>query len=180
MGKYRVTYACGHPGEVSLFGKLAERERRIEWLEREGRCPACFRAEQDRQGPHFWVRPTQDGVEVVCYQGSYPVRAQLAALGLTFGDVWGPLDRDLLRPPRRGWSRCYHRQVPGDREALQAFEQLANEHGWRFRAGEQRLLRIGEALREGRPDLLPSPAHPDGQTTEAASPEGDRDAQDPE
>lgn len=43
--KYTITYSCGHGGTIELFGKSAERERRIEWLENNGLCPDCYKAE---------------------------------------------------------------------------------------------------------------------------------------
>nr|DAS58929.1 MAG TPA: hypothetical protein [Caudoviricetes sp.] len=47
MAKYDVTYACGHTETVNLYGKTSERERKIEWMENNCVCPACYKA--DRQ-----------------------------------------------------------------------------------------------------------------------------------
>lgn len=33
--KYEVKMSCGHTETIQLFGKIADRERRIEWLERD-------------------------------------------------------------------------------------------------------------------------------------------------
>ena len=41
--KYYVTFSCGHEGEVNLYGKAAERDRRIAWYEKEGICPDYYR-----------------------------------------------------------------------------------------------------------------------------------------
>ena len=49
MGKYDVTFSCGHETTVTLFGKIKEREKRIEWYKEHGLCPDCYskqRAEQ--------------------------------------------------------------------------------------------------------------------------------------
>ena len=43
MAKYDITYSCGHSATIQLYGKTSERERKIEWFEREGLCPACYR-----------------------------------------------------------------------------------------------------------------------------------------
>lgn len=43
--KYTVTYACGHDGVVNLFGKAAERERKLAWLATCD-CVDCRRAKQ--------------------------------------------------------------------------------------------------------------------------------------
>ena len=47
MAKYDVLFSCGHEDVVHLFGKVRERERRIEWYEREGICPRCWREQQE-------------------------------------------------------------------------------------------------------------------------------------
>ncbi len=43
MAKYEVQHSCGHTETISLFGKTADRERKIEWLEREGLCSECYK-----------------------------------------------------------------------------------------------------------------------------------------
>lgn len=42
MAKYDVTYSCGHEERVVLFGPSRERDRKIEWMEREGVCAECW------------------------------------------------------------------------------------------------------------------------------------------
>lgn len=39
--KYEVEMSCGHTETIQLFGKCADRERKIEWLERYGLCEEC-------------------------------------------------------------------------------------------------------------------------------------------
>lgn len=41
--KYDVNYSCGHSGEVDLGGKCKDRERMLEWYERCGLCPECYK-----------------------------------------------------------------------------------------------------------------------------------------
>lgn len=41
MGKYYIEYSCGHSGEVTFFGKIEDREKRIKYLEEYGECPSC-------------------------------------------------------------------------------------------------------------------------------------------
>lgn len=43
MAKYTVTYSCGHEGVVELFGKVAEREKKIAYFERSGLCCECYK-----------------------------------------------------------------------------------------------------------------------------------------
>ena len=47
--KYYVTFSCGHEGEVNLYGKAAERDRRIAWYEKEGICPDCYRKMKEEE-----------------------------------------------------------------------------------------------------------------------------------
>lgn len=42
MGKYDVTFSCGHEATVTLFGKIKDREKRIEWYKDHGVCPECY------------------------------------------------------------------------------------------------------------------------------------------
>ena len=41
MGKYNVTFKCGHEQEVELFGKMTEREKRIKYYEESCLCNEC-------------------------------------------------------------------------------------------------------------------------------------------
>lgn len=45
MAKYKITYACGHIAEVQLYGKEAEREKKIKWYSTIN-CPVCEAREQ--------------------------------------------------------------------------------------------------------------------------------------
>lgn len=49
MAKYDVTFSCGHTGTVELFGKSADRERRITYFEKYGECPACYKARKAQE-----------------------------------------------------------------------------------------------------------------------------------
>lgn len=50
--KYDVKFSCGHEGVIELYGKQAERERKIYSAERYGCCPECEarkRAEENKK-----------------------------------------------------------------------------------------------------------------------------------
>lgn len=49
MAKYSVNYICGHTGSVELVGKVADRNSKIEWMERECVCPACYAKQQQEK-----------------------------------------------------------------------------------------------------------------------------------
>ena len=45
MAKYSVKYACGHEGEVELYGPHKERETKMAWMETVD-CPDCYAAKK--------------------------------------------------------------------------------------------------------------------------------------
>lgn len=46
MAKYDVTYKCGHTATVQLYGKSADRDKKIAQLENQI-CPDCYKAQRD-------------------------------------------------------------------------------------------------------------------------------------
>jgi len=63
MGKYGVDYSCGHHGTVELFGKVSEREKRVEWMER-GVCPECFRKQKEEEKRIANEQAAKDNAEI--------------------------------------------------------------------------------------------------------------------
>lgn len=47
--KKTVTYSCGHEGQIELFGKGSERERKIAWYENQCLCHECYKAEKEEE-----------------------------------------------------------------------------------------------------------------------------------
>jgi len=47
MGKYNVTHTCGHEQTHQLVGKIADRDRKIAWLETTT-CGECHKTQQTR------------------------------------------------------------------------------------------------------------------------------------
>ena len=45
MAKYKIIYACGHTAEVQLYGKEADRQKKIAWYATID-CPDCDAREQ--------------------------------------------------------------------------------------------------------------------------------------
>lgn len=43
MVRHAITYTCGHPGELSLFGSARSREYAVQAAEK-GLCPKCYEA----------------------------------------------------------------------------------------------------------------------------------------
>lgn len=49
MAWYNVTYKCGHEGQVQLYGKTKDRERKLEWMSNNVLCDDCQKTEFARQ-----------------------------------------------------------------------------------------------------------------------------------
>ena len=49
MAKYDVRFSCGHVATICLYGKEADRQRKIAWYERDGLCPDCYRKQQEEE-----------------------------------------------------------------------------------------------------------------------------------
>lgn len=90
--KYTITYSCGHEGTIELFGKGSERQRKIDYMERCGLCPECYkekmRAEAAKQPLVYTlsVLPTlTDDGEFVIYGyfsgNTMPVKDKIKAIG---------------------------------------------------------------------------------------------------
>lgn len=43
MAKYTVEFSCGHIDTIDLVGPYEERYKKIDFLEREGLCPDCYK-----------------------------------------------------------------------------------------------------------------------------------------
>jgi hypothetical protein len=64
MAKYTITYSCGHTGEIQLFGKMDERDRKIAWLEREGLCPECYKARKEQEHAEATEKAKQETADL--------------------------------------------------------------------------------------------------------------------
>lgn len=49
MAKYTVLMSCGHEDTVELFGKSADRERKIEYFKTNGLCKECYKKQIEEQ-----------------------------------------------------------------------------------------------------------------------------------
>lgn len=62
--KYDVKFSCGHTEEIQLFGKTADRERKIAYYEQYGLCSCCYAAKKD-------AGKATDCVETEMFYGEY-------------------------------------------------------------------------------------------------------------
>ena len=49
MAKYTVKFSCGHEAMIELFGKDADRRRKIAYFEEDGLCPECYAAAKEAE-----------------------------------------------------------------------------------------------------------------------------------
>ena len=70
MAKYTVNYSCGHTATIDLWGKVADRERKIKWLEQSGSCPECFKAQKAAEKAEAEKKEEEKWNKIACL---YPV-----------------------------------------------------------------------------------------------------------
>ena len=47
--KCKVTYSCGHQGQVEVFGRSKDRESKLNWYKNKAVCPACYKAQKEAE-----------------------------------------------------------------------------------------------------------------------------------
>jgi hypothetical protein len=162
MAKYDVTYSCGHSGTAELYGPGKERDRKIEWMGRSGLCPECCKTkkleEEKAQGPLFFVRRTQFGVEFCCYQNSYDIKDSLKARGYRFGEVYKPHADFLTMASIRsvkGWTLMLKAEGEDLITKVLAEAKWISDQGWKVTV-QGPVEAMFASVIEGRSDLLPN------------------------
>ena len=126
MGKYDVTYSCGHTGTVNLAGKNTERERQIAWMEQECLCPDCYKAvkrkEEKEKGflydvrlPHAEAMRGKQPIFYFVFSGdTMPHKDEIKMLGAKWTDDYPEIGwlGDVLKIKRQ--PNCWVLQVPVD------------------------------------------------------------------
>lgn len=117
--KYDIIYSCGHEGTVDLWGKGAERDRKISFFERCGLCPDCYKAQMQKQVAeqplvyNLSVLPalTDDGQFVVYgyFSGNtLPVKDDIKALGGYHWEDCHSAEYDLFpKAPPKCWGKLF-------------------------------------------------------------------------
>jgi hypothetical protein len=115
MAKYDVIYSCGHSGEVQLFGPHKERDRKIEWYERQAKCPECYKVakrEEESKQPitanvSLNIQYSHDHIpmiQIVLAGGTLNRKDEIKALGYRWEDVCeGVMGMLSMSQPRKGW-----------------------------------------------------------------------------
>lgn len=86
MAKYNtICSKCGKEYEVELFGKHVDRERKLEWLKDNGRCPECYKQyKRDTADNKLIIREAREkGRAVIAISSpiSYEIKDSLKELG---------------------------------------------------------------------------------------------------
>ena len=78
MAKYTVTRNCGHTEEVQLYGKISERERKIEWMEK-GECRNCYN--KSNSSDNCGVKLTVKNASLLVTGNTYAIKDTLKSIG---------------------------------------------------------------------------------------------------
>ena len=99
MAKYDVQYACGCEGVVNLFGKVADRDRKLEWIATKD-CPKCAKAKKNEAAKNddtpvtIVISSTTSNVTgagmrliAVAQGGAYKKKEELKSLGFAYSTL---------------------------------------------------------------------------------------------
>jgi len=120
MAKYTITCKCGHEMTKKLFGKTADRERKIVWMEQNMLCPDCYKKQQNSL-PLVAEKEicivNKDGRFFVIKQGnSYAVKETLKEKGFFFGEYFPKDSQSMI--PKKGW------MIQDSEESTKILEEL--------------------------------------------------------
>lgn len=149
-----ITYACGHTVSTSILGNAKDRESKIEWL-KDQICPACFRAEKEKQRAAEAAKAAADAAEmglpslvgsskqvawaetlrVAAFEVYQKFLSQAEKLIQTYAQKEMPLDRSRIDSCIKGFDALFSSQVAAefwiDHRTFSpgAWAKLANETG---------------------------------------------------
>lgn len=134
MAKYNtICSKCGKEYEVELFGKHVDRERKLEWLKDNGRCPECYKQyKRDTADNKLIIREARErgrrvmGRAVIAISSpiSYEIKDSLKELGYKWDSYlsrWYKLVPDVTPEEQMEW-------------AMNECEKLSQ---WRFRIPDE-------------------------------------------
>lgn len=106
MAKYQIKHKCGHLVEVVLFGKHADRAKRIDYLEKNKSCLECWKKENRENNtlPNIMVRQIPndpENLEMIYYGNTYWMRHELKSWGFQFSEF--ELDAIGMENTPTGW-----------------------------------------------------------------------------
>ena len=78
MAKYTVTRNCGHTEQVELYGKMSDRDRKIEWMEK-GECRDCY--SKANASDNCGVKLTVKNTSLLVTGNTYAIKDTLKSIG---------------------------------------------------------------------------------------------------
>lgn len=154
MAKYTYQYACGHgTGVVSLFGKNAERERKLAWYADNMVCPDCYKAQQqaaeskaEKVAVVKYYAASIPLFSVVVYGQTFENKEKLKELGFVFADDYEEGIKGLfsISKPKKAWQRMF--QAKNETELFENIEKIVAdvaELGYVFKNNSINLLDMG-------------------------------------
>jgi len=86
MAKYYIDHDCGHTQMYQLGGKVADRERKIEWLKQSAECPRCRNKAAGVKSRCVLQATGQTGgtLEIQFFGDTYSRKDDIKALGARF------------------------------------------------------------------------------------------------
>lgn len=129
MAKYNtICSKCGKEYEVELFGKHVDRERKLEWLKDNGRCPECYKEYiRETADNKLVIREAREkGRAVIAIDSpiSYEIKDNLKELGYRWDGYfrrWYKLVPDVTPEEQTEW-------------AMKECEKLSQ---WKFRIPDE-------------------------------------------
>lgn len=135
MAKYSYSYACGHgTGSVSLFGKSADRERKLAWYEQNMVCPECYKKQQaaaDEAAEQVAVIKYRMGsvplFSVVVHGRTLANKESLKALGFCFthDEKEGLAGVLATKEPPKAWQKTF--EAKSESELMEKAEAIIQE-----------------------------------------------------
>lgn len=114
MAKYDVTFSCGHEQTVELFGKYADRERKIKFYKEEGLCTECYKnrkREEEAEMPltlniGLNVFFNHDAPFELSFGGnSYQVKDDIKELGFRWREIDSGFESIFAMKPNYAWAK---------------------------------------------------------------------------
>lgn len=178
MAKYKVTYSCGHEGTVELLGKEKDRQRTLEWYERTGLCPECYKAKKKEEVENtplmlnVKIEPFQQQIVLIFTGNTMPVKDRIKEKGYRWGELpTAGLNDIFSMKVEKGW----HKEVSIKGRTEEEIQEILKNELTNVKELEPKLkneinpadlvmlanARLAEQERQEKIDSIPKPEKPE-------------------